>query len=214
MTMFKHIVTGALAAAALASGASAATLIAGTNHLDEKVFSTGTQNSNTITGETKPSGIGVSFYSTSALKITGQGYAQIEDGSNKDDPFNNLKIFLTTDPNGFTALEFSVQFSSKVTPSQLTISYDLLGGGSGSFAPINFANDGLQDWQILAGTGEVFKTVYLTSNDPMDKVKQVDITPAAAPAVPEPATWLTMIAGFGLVGVALRRRGDVKTIAA
>jgi len=33
------------------------------------------------------------------------------------------------------------------------------------------------------------------------------VTPAAAP-VPEPATWAMMIAGFGLVGMGLRRRGS------
>lgn len=33
-------------------------------------------------------------------------------------------------------------------------------------------------------------------------------------AVPEPATWLTMIAGFGLVGYQLRRRATVKVSAA
>lgn len=31
-------------------------------------------------------------------------------------------------------------------------------------------------------------------------------TPPPAPAVPEPATWLMMITGFGLLGTALRRR--------
>lgn len=33
-------------------------------------------------------------------------------------------------------------------------------------------------------------------------------------AVPEPATWLTMIAGFGMIGAAMRRRRTVVTVAA
>lgn len=35
--------------------------------------------------------------------------------------------------------------------------------------------------------------------------------PAATPAVPEPASWAMMIAGFGLVGFAMRRRQTVNT---
>ena len=36
----------------------------------------------------------------------------------------------------------------------------------------------------------------------------IDITPAAA-AVPEPVTWALLIAGFGMVGVGMRRRRPV-----
>jgi hypothetical protein len=35
---------------------------------------------------------------------------------------------------------------------------------------------------------------------------QIDGTVVDPPVVPEPATWAMMIAGFGLVGVAVRRR--------
>ena len=37
------------------------------------------------------------------------------------------------------------------------------------------------------------------------------ISNPAAAAVPEPATWAMMLAGFGMVGVGLRRRSAVKT---
>lgn len=33
-------------------------------------------------------------------------------------------------------------------------------------------------------------------------------------AIPEPATWLTMIAGFGMIGAAMRRRRAIATVAA
>ena len=36
-------------------------------------------------------------------------------------------------------------------------------------------------------------------------------TPGAAAAVPETATWAMMIAGFGMVGFAMRRRSAIKT---
>lgn len=37
------------------------------------------------------------------------------------------------------------------------------------------------------------------------------VIPAVAPAVPEPATWAMMIVGFGAVGLAIRRRQEVRT---
>ena len=40
---------------------------------------------------------------------------------------------------------------------------------------------------------------------------RIDITDAAA-AVPEPATWALLLTGFGMIGVAVRRRS--RTIAA
>jgi hypothetical protein len=37
-------------------------------------------------------------------------------------------------------------------------------------------------------------------------VNFVDTTPVGPPPIPEPATWGLLIAGFGLVGAASRRR--------
>jgi hypothetical protein len=37
-----------------------------------------------------------------------------------------------------------------------------------------------------------------------------DVVDAVAPGVPEPATWAMMIAGFGLIGAAMRRKGSYR----
>ena len=42
----------------------------------------------------------------------------------------------------------------------------------------------------------------------------LSVTPANAGAVPEPATWAMMIIGFGLLGAAVRRRGQRVAVAA
>lgn len=48
----------------------------------------------------------------------------------------------------------------------------------------------------------------------MNKSPRIVLTnaphPKAVPAVPEPGTWLTMLAGFGLIGVAIRGRRSEK----
>lgn len=46
---------------------------------------------------------------------------------------------------------------------------------------------------------------FLSSDSPGDHFRVITLAPAAA-GVPEPATWLTMIMGFGLLGQVLRRR--------
>jgi hypothetical protein len=51
--------------------------------------------------------------------------------------------------------------------------------------------------------------VSLTYNATSDIVAIDDIRFFAGPAVPEPATWAMMIAGFGAVGFAMRRRRNV-----
>jgi hypothetical protein len=85
--------------------------------------------------------------------------------------------------------------------------------GSVSFVPggssfPNLANGN----QVLAGTnglftvrggndGERFVSITLTS-----ATNSFEIDNLATAAIPEPATWAMLIAGFGLVGVAARRR--------
>jgi hypothetical protein len=207
--MLRYFAAGLLACSVMTSAASAATIMAsnGTS-LDEMIFSTGTQTGNTIYGVTKDTGTGITFYSsTSTIKVTGKGYAQIGDANDKVTPWKDLQISLTTDPNGFTAYEFTIQYSSKVVPSTLLVGYDLLSGGPTQwFSPINFTTSAAKDFQILAGKGEIFSKIYLSSNDPITQIKQNDITLAPTSAVPEPASWMTMIAGFGLVGMSFRQR--------
>ncbi|UAK26437.1 PEPxxWA-CTERM sorting domain-containing protein [Sphingomonas nostoxanthinifaciens] len=52
--------------------------------------------------------------------------------------------------------------------------------------------------------GETFSTIYTAAAD--TKIKGVAFAPTLAAAVPEPASWAMMLAGFGLVGGLARRR--------
>lgn len=203
--MMKYAVAGFLACTAITSAASAATLLPATGTtLDEMIFSQGTQTSSTILGVTKITDTSITFYSsTSVLSITGQGYAQIDDSDTDVTPWQTLEVF-RTDGGGFTAYEFTAMFSSAVTPSQLTIGYDLLSGGPTIWkSPLDFPNDGAKDYQLLAEGSEVFTRVYFSSNDPIFQIKQNDITLSSA--IPEPNSWGMLIAGFGLVGYSLRK---------
>lgn len=44
------------------------------------------------------------------------------------------------------------------------------------------------------------------------EITRTDPSPTLVPQVPEPATWLTMLAGFGLLGLALRRSRPARAL--
>jgi hypothetical protein len=224
--MGKSILLAAVASIATIPTAANATvtLIMGNNglttqiHLDPSHNNTAT---NIVQGLTKPGNVPVSFTSTSLIDGTGgSGYAQITDSTTVDNiPWTNLTIFLTNG-GGFTAYEFSIDYAAHVvgkkTPAYLTIGYDLVGGGSGSFTfnasdpvlkNLMFTNSANTDFRLDATGPDVISHVYLTSTLPIFEEKQNDITiaPAPPPGVPEPATWAMMLAGFGVTGFAMRR---------
>jgi serralysin len=67
-------------------------------------------------------------------------------------------------------------------------------------------------WGLAAGTlfvGDV-QAHGLLNGTPLVEGGQLFFLRAAVTAVPEPATWLSMIVGFGAVGTAARRRGKVR----
>lgn len=56
-------------------------------------------------------------------------------------------------------------------------------------------------FQLFGDPGETFTSLQLTSNSNSFEIDNLAVAP-----VPEPATWLMLILGFGLVGGVLRRR--------
>lgn len=218
--MLKTVTAALLAFTAISSTASAATIEEANGSTGEKIFSIGDQSGNTIFGVTKDTGTSVTFYSsTSEIGVNGKGYAQIYDAT-EGSPWTDLQVSLTTNPFGFTGYEFTIQFKETggkkkdAVPSVLTVGYQLLGSSTiQSFAPPPFTNSASKDFLITAGQGEIFSKLYFSTNNPISQIKQNDITLAPTSAVPEPHSWAMMIAGFGLVGVSLRRSRRTSTTA-
>jgi hypothetical protein len=70
------------------------------------------------------------------------------------------------------------------------------------------ANPGLSFYGFQAGAGEYFTGFTLASAQGTGSAPSTtDFVLGTAGGVPEPATWAMLIAGFGLVGAAARRRG-------
>jgi hypothetical protein len=90
--------------------------------------------------------------------------------------------------------------------------------GTGLAAKLNIVGPGIPFTQLSGDTlftgttaNPVFSPgVFRLQNPFLGQSLTVTITPApTAGAIPEPATWAMLIAGFGLMGVAMRRRRSI-----
>lgn len=81
----------------------------------------------------------------------------------------------------------------------------------GPFADINF--DGLGAKSIFGGTASSFFAANAVINNGPEVGKLATNQGPVSVPVPEPTTWAMMIAGFGLVGGAMRRRRTPATTA-
>lgn len=143
----------------------------------------------------------------------------------------NLNIFQNTDSNVLTGLGFAGfpqsdaigegSFAALFSSGQSQFGFQLVGGNGGSANVSFFGNDGsliqsivlssLSDsfygFQRDGGFNDIYG-ISIDNNDAagigFDNLK-FDVRSVGG-AVPEPATWLMMIAGFGLMGAAMRRR--------
>lgn len=78
-------------------------------------------------------------------------------------------------------------------------------------------NDGNKYWCDSAGRTNCYAGTSAVPQSYVDSSAVYDATPtgnvkfASVAAVPETATWAMMLAGFGMIGFAARRRSSVKT---
>jgi hypothetical protein len=187
--MKKLILAAALAVSSLASPANAAIFI----------VDAGTHSSNNGTGT--PLSTGIFLALSQGLIVT----------SSTDDLWNAGPLPRFSDANGLTANRFATALDDSGQPigTQIgtnfgtftnfghTAPFGALVGEIGGVYQTIGANFNGPAW----GTGEL-KLFYWDSNAG-DNSGQIAFNVSA---VPEPATWAMMLAGFGLVGFSLRRK--------
>jgi hypothetical protein len=119
---------------------------------------------------------------------------------------------ILVDPTlNFSVIQFKLEGpNGQNAGTNFDILLTFVGGATQTF--LDQALPANSKFDILAGLGETISSVQFSDlrTDSGNLVnftalKQVSFE-AAAPGVPEPATWAMMLGGFGLMGSAMRRR--------
>lgn len=199
----------ALAAAGLAlpAPATAAIVVAtgapGVN-TDENVLFKNLGPSGTIVTSTNKDTL-VTFTGDEILDATAGGQAKI---TGADGDLTTLNFFLTDPAATMSAVEFSLSRPNgrSAEDALATIRFFDQFGVATTFenAPLNTG----QSWFAAYVTMQsAISRVEISTSAAIRDVRHVRITTAnAAAAVPEPASWLMLIIGFGMAGAAMRRR--------
>jgi hypothetical protein len=98
-----------------------------------------------------------------------------------------------------------------VTTGALVTSFTHVGTGAGVFND-PFSTTTIDFVATSAATAikfQIFSSTQIGFNDPL--IDAVSVEAVRNGGVPEPAAWAMMLAGFGLVGGAMRRRGTLAT---
>lgn len=154
----------------------------------------------------------VSFTGNEILDAPAGGQAKI---TGADGQFNTLNFFPTDPLTGFSAVEFSLKGLQKGqggdTVTATVTFFDQFGAGTTiTAAPLPNG----QNWfAAFATPGSVISRVEITTSADIRDARHFRMDGALAGPIPEPSTWLMLIGGFGVVGGAMRRRGQRPALA-
>lgn len=160
-------------------------------------------------GRTNQTSTGVTFTGNEALATPSNGQARV---TAADNGLSTLQFALSDATQGFTQVEFNL-FGSQATATSGTVLFtDNLGN---VFSQDITINNGQNFVSANAIDNQVIANVSFQLNGDIPDVRQVrlggftDLDGGGGspnPGVPEPATWAMLLAGFGGIGVAMRRR--------
>lgn len=147
---------------------------------------------------------------TDDVAISVSGNADFSNGDSTIKPVKNGLLtsltFTPTNPNEFDSFSFRGQ---DLVAGQVidVIIQDNQGNAPQTitFTEANADQDFPRQGIIAAISGETIKSIELVDSGGFKMAKEFEFDVAAA-AIPEPGTWLLMIAGFGLLGASLRRK--------
>ena len=176
---------------------------------DENVLLNNGTNQTSVTGMTQTSGVSVLFASNGNLLNSASGQAVVSasdlvlenltfkllDGATFQTAFFNITP-LNGQQNAFETASLIFTFSDGTTSTQA-----VAGNGNNQFGVTADAGVGISSVRFVAqGAGLGVESLRQLRLGGVSRV----------PAVPEPATWAMLIAGFGIVGGAVRRRNKVQ----
>lgn len=167
---------------------------------DNTVFAPG--NMSFTTDTQKNPGTNVTFIGNEALTTVANGQCC---ATGADGGLTFLE-FKATDPLvAFSVVEFNLNWDKKTsspTTALLTF-YDQFGGFETLTTP-ELAN-GQNRYAAYTTLDSLITRVTIKTAYDLADVRQVRLEAGQISAIPEPATWVMMIVGFGMVGASLRR---------
>ncbi len=216
--MRKLIMAAALAAFAISALPAAATIViyqtpGAVQPAENVLFQGAPPIGNTVIGFTNVTNTRVTFIGTEPLATPSAGQARI---TGVDGNLSQLSFAL--DPGlGFKEVEFNI-FGTGATATQVLLSFtDQFGS---IFSGTYTIGSGQNYFSARAFDNQFITSVNLALNGSARDVRQFriggigdsTIDPGGG-SVPEPASWAMMMAGFGLVGAAMRRRKPALALA-
>jgi hypothetical protein len=202
--MFKPTMI-ALGALALTAGTASADIVilAGSvpQNPDENVLLNTGASGMTVFGTTNQTNSSVTFIGSESLTEPSNGQARIEAS---DGAYTGLQFFLTDPLMTFTSAEFNI---NALADGMVTI--NAIDNNGDPFSQTFSVDGGGQNFFNLMGiNGQSISNVWLTSTAAIGDIRQFRLggVTGLITAIPEPATWATMILGFFGIGAMLRRR--------
>lgn len=216
-TVYKILASGLALGFGVAALPASATIIIyntpGAVQPDENVLlNTAPPTGNLAFGRTNQTNTDVTFRGIEPLATPSNGQARVEAA---DGGLSALEFFLTDDSLGFTEVEFNI-FGTRRTAQNATLNFtDQFGE---VFSQMFSLNNGQNFFSAEAIDGQLITNVSFTLDGNVTDVRQFRIggveSIGGVGVVPEPGVWALMIAGFGLVGAANRRRNRTPVVAA
>lgn len=195
----KSLALAISAALALASSPASAAYIVNISQSGSDVFATGSGNLN-LAGLGNP-GTGT----VTGNLVPGRGRLAVGSGRNNaysgtitgTNTFGTGNTFLTPDSVTGLPVGFNVQ---NAFPRFLLVPFGYQSGDDLGTSTATYKNKTLDDFGLIAGNSYTWTWGAGSNQD------SFTVNILAAAGVPEPATWGMMIAGFGMIGGAMRRR--------
>ena len=171
---------------------------------------------NPIFGVTNQSSTSVTFEGNETLTAPAAGQARVEAA---DGTLNYLKFSLSDPTLGFKEVEFNLQRIVGGPFQPFDIVVDFSDNFGNIFSTTSQIGTGANWFSAQALDNQWIMSITLdTAPNNIADIRQLrlgGIGTVPTGAIPEPATWAMLIAGFGMVGGAMRRRrGTVATTTA
>jgi hypothetical protein len=203
-----RMLLAALLAASVATPAPAAILIytsAGVVQPSDNVLFSNLGPAATIVAPTQH-GNAVSFTGLETLNSASGGQARI---SGADGNIQYLSFVMANSALGMREVEFLIsEIVGRNRPRNNQATVTFFDQNNVGTSITNFALTPGNDWFAASTTlGSIITRVQIATSANVDSIRQVRVEGVQLQnAVPEPATWAMMLAGFGLVAGAMRRR--------